>query len=78
METKLHRRRLIDHLQLVVRDPKASQDFYTAVLAVLCLRSGQVHRARLGRQHCPLRCHATQILIGYSRSYGTPPNLLAL
>lgn len=35
METKLHRGRLIDHLQLVVRDLKASQDFYTAVLAVL-------------------------------------------
>ncbi len=35
MEIKLHRGRLIDHLQLVVRDLKASQDFYTAVLAVL-------------------------------------------
>lgn len=36
METsRLHRGRLIDHLQLVVRDLKASQDFYTAVLAVL-------------------------------------------
>lgn len=36
METnQLHRGRLIDHLQLVVRDLKASQDFYTAVLAVL-------------------------------------------
>lgn len=35
METKLHRGRLIDHLQLVVPDLKASQDFYTAVLAVL-------------------------------------------
>ena len=33
--TQLHRGRLIDHLQLVVRDLKASQDFYTAVLAVL-------------------------------------------
>ena len=32
---QLHRGRLIDHLQLVVRDLKASQDFYTAVLAVL-------------------------------------------
>ncbi|WP_225782927.1 VOC family protein [Xenophilus sp. Marseille-Q4582] len=36
METnQLHRGRLIDHLQLVVRDLKASQAFYTAVLAVL-------------------------------------------
>ncbi len=36
METQqLHRGRLIDHLQLVVRDLDASQDFYTAVLAVL-------------------------------------------
>ncbi|SFT98623.1 VOC family protein [Sedimentitalea nanhaiensis] len=36
METnQLHRGRLIDHVQLVVRDFKASQDFYTAVLAVL-------------------------------------------
>ncbi len=33
--TQLHRGRLIDHIQLVVRDLKASQDFYTAVLAVL-------------------------------------------
>ncbi|WP_421725992.1 VOC family protein [Bauldia sp.] len=32
---QLHRGRLIDHLQLVVRDLKASQDFYTAVLGVL-------------------------------------------
>ncbi|MCX8999727.1 VOC family protein [Rhizobiaceae bacterium BDR2-2] len=36
METnQLHRGRLIDHLQLVVQDLKASQDFYTAVLGVL-------------------------------------------
>lgn len=36
METnQLHRGRLIDHIQLVVRNLKASQDFYTAVLAVL-------------------------------------------
>lgn len=36
METQqLHRGRLIDHIQLVVRDLKASQAFYTAVLAVL-------------------------------------------
>ena len=35
METsQLHRGRLIDHLQLVVRDLKASKDFYTAVRAV--------------------------------------------
>lgn len=35
METKLHRGRLIDHIQLVVRDLKTSHDFYAAVLAVL-------------------------------------------
>lgn len=36
METnQLHRGRLIDHIQLVVRDLKVSQHFYTAVLAVL-------------------------------------------
>jgi catechol 2,3-dioxygenase-like lactoylglutathione lyase family enzyme len=32
---QLHRGRLIDHVQLVVRDLKASRDFYTAVLSVL-------------------------------------------
>ena len=31
----LHRGRLIDHIQLVVSDLKASRDFYGAVLAVL-------------------------------------------
>ena len=36
METfQLHRGRLIDHLQLVVRDLSASEDFYTAILGVL-------------------------------------------
>ena len=36
METQeLHRGRLIDHIQLVVRDLPASQAFYTAVLGVL-------------------------------------------
>jgi catechol 2,3-dioxygenase-like lactoylglutathione lyase family enzyme len=36
METnELHRGRLIDHLQLVVRDLNASRDFYTAVFEVL-------------------------------------------
>jgi len=36
METQeLHRGRLIDHLQLVVRDLPASRTFYTAVLEVL-------------------------------------------
>lgn len=33
--TQLHRGRLIDHIQLVVRDLEASRDFYTAVLSVL-------------------------------------------
>ncbi|MDR6535994.1 VOC family protein [Variovorax soli] len=36
METQeLHRGRLIDHLQLVVRDLAASRDFYSAVFEVL-------------------------------------------
>ncbi len=36
METnQLHRGRLIDHVQLVVRDLEASRDFYEAILAVL-------------------------------------------
>ncbi|MEH6435830.1 VOC family protein [Massilia sp. DD77] len=36
METQeLHRGRLIDHIQLVVRDLPASQSFYTAVFEVL-------------------------------------------
>ncbi|MGN7868143.1 VOC family protein [Paracoccus sp. 22332] len=33
--TQLHRGRLLDHIQLVVRDLRASRDFYTAILAVL-------------------------------------------
>lgn len=32
---QLHRGRLIDHIQLVVRDLPASEKFYTAVLSVL-------------------------------------------
>ncbi len=32
---QLHRGRLIDHIQLVVRDLQTSKDFYTAVLGVL-------------------------------------------
>jgi catechol 2,3-dioxygenase-like lactoylglutathione lyase family enzyme len=41
METQeLHRGRLIDHLQLVVRDLAASQAFYTAVLDVLDIPMG--------------------------------------
>jgi catechol 2,3-dioxygenase-like lactoylglutathione lyase family enzyme len=41
METQeLHRGRLIDHLQLVVRDLAASQAFYTAVLEVLDIPLG--------------------------------------
>ena len=41
METQeLHRGRLIDHLQLVVRDLAASQAFYTAVFDVLGIPMG--------------------------------------
>lgn len=37
---ELHRGRLIDHLQLVVRDLAASQAFYTAVLGALKIPMG--------------------------------------
>ncbi|WP_298233375.1 VOC family protein [uncultured Azohydromonas sp.] len=41
METQeLHRGRLIDHLQLVVRDLKASRTFYEAVFKVLGIPMG--------------------------------------
>jgi len=41
METhKLHRGRLIDHLQLVVRDLEASKRFYSAVLGALGIPVG--------------------------------------
>ena len=41
METfELHRGRLIDHLQLVVRDLKASRRFYEAVMPVLGIPLG--------------------------------------
>jgi catechol 2,3-dioxygenase-like lactoylglutathione lyase family enzyme len=41
METQeLHRGRLIDHIQLVVRDLPASQAFYTAVFEVLGIPIG--------------------------------------
>ena len=41
METQeIHRGRLIDHIQLVVRDLKASQDFYTAVFETLGVPMG--------------------------------------
>ncbi len=41
METQeLHRGRLIDHIQLVVQDLPASQDFYAAVLASLDIPMG--------------------------------------
>jgi catechol 2,3-dioxygenase-like lactoylglutathione lyase family enzyme len=41
METhELHRGRLIDHIQLVVRDLEASRRFYTAVLDVLGIPMG--------------------------------------
>lgn len=37
---ELHRGRLIDHIQLVVRDLSASKAFYTAVLGVLDIPMG--------------------------------------
>lgn len=41
METQeLHRGRLIDHIQLVVRDLSAAQTFYTAILDVLSIPIG--------------------------------------
>lgn len=42
METQtLHRGRLIDHLQLVVRDVEASKKFYSAVFEVLGIPMGR-------------------------------------
>ena len=38
--TELHRGRLIDHIQLVVRDLEASRAFYTAILEVLHVPMG--------------------------------------
>ena len=35
MPTEIHRGRLIDHIQLVVRDIEASRAFYTAVFETL-------------------------------------------
>jgi catechol 2,3-dioxygenase-like lactoylglutathione lyase family enzyme len=47
METQeLHRGRLIDHIQLVVRDLPASRKFYTAVFAVL-----EIPMAGTGKDH---------------------------
>jgi catechol 2,3-dioxygenase-like lactoylglutathione lyase family enzyme len=40
METKLYRGRLIDHIQLVVRDLAASKRFYSAVFGVLGVPMG--------------------------------------
>jgi catechol 2,3-dioxygenase-like lactoylglutathione lyase family enzyme len=40
MATELHRGRLIDHIQLVVRDLDASRRFYTAVFDVLQVPMG--------------------------------------
>ena len=45
METmELHRGRLIDHIQLVVRDLSASRKFYEAVLGVLRIPMGGVEK----------------------------------
>jgi catechol 2,3-dioxygenase-like lactoylglutathione lyase family enzyme len=40
MSTELHRGRLVDHIQLVVRDLKASREFYGAVFEVLQVPMG--------------------------------------
>ena len=40
MSTELHRGRLVDHIQLVVRDLKASREFYGAVFDVLQVPMG--------------------------------------
>lgn len=40
MSTELHRGRLVDHIQLVVRDLKASREFYGAVFGVLQVPMG--------------------------------------
>ena len=40
MSTELHRGRLVDHIQLVVRDLEASREFYGAVFEVLQVPMG--------------------------------------
>jgi len=42
MEMTFHRGRLIDHVQLVVRDLEASKRFYSAVFDVLAIPMGEV------------------------------------
>lgn len=53
METQhLHRGRLIDHLQLVVRDLDASHRFYEAVLGTLGVPMGAGATTGSGRMNC--------------------------
>ena len=53
--TELHRGRLIDHIQLVVRDLEASRAFYTAVLDVLQVPMGGEETASSGRTNSASR-----------------------
>ena len=58
METQeLHRGRLIDHIQLVVKDLAASMNFYSNVLGALNVPmggSGETH-CRICSNHVPVR-----------------------
>ena len=56
METQeLHRGRLIDHIQLVVRDLAASQAFYTAALGALKVPMGGADEGYFWRTSCLCR-----------------------
>ena len=53
METQeVHRGRLIDHIQLVVRDLPASQKFYNAIFDVLTIPIGGRATASSGSTSC--------------------------
>ncbi len=61
METmELHRGRLIDHLQLVVRDLPASKRFYTAVFDTLGIPLGGKARTSSGRTNSSSRRRAAR------------------
>lgn len=53
METqKLHRGRLIDHIQLVVRDLSAAQRFYTAIFEILNIPISGIGEGIFGQMNC--------------------------
>jgi hypothetical protein len=51
----IHRGRLVDHIQLVVRDLAASQAFYAAILDVLQVPMGGTGEGTSGPTNCSSR-----------------------